>query len=61
MKIIYEYSHLGGAEILKVRYPAIEKEINEPITKVTVQLLKISNEKTIVGEKYFYPKDINLH
>lgn len=27
MKVIYEYSHLEGAEILHVRYPRYEREI----------------------------------
>ncbi len=60
MKIIYEYSHLGGAEILTVRYPAIEKEINEIISNITAQRLKISKEKTMPGKKLFSPKDMNL-
>jgi hypothetical protein len=34
MKVVYEYSHLGGAEILKVRYPEIEREIYEVIDKI---------------------------
>jgi len=25
MKIVYEYSHLGGSEILQVRYPECEQ------------------------------------
>ena len=60
MKIIYEYSHLGGAEILKVRYPAIEKEINQIISSITAQRLKISKEKTMPGKELFSPKDMNL-
>jgi hypothetical protein len=34
MRVIYEYSHLGGSEILIVRYPEIEKEINLVIAKI---------------------------
>jgi len=59
MKIIYEYSHLGGSEILKVRYPSYEMEIYEVISKVTVRRSKISNEKTMKGRKLYSPKEMN--
>lgn len=59
MKIVYEYSHLGDSEILKVRYPSIEKEIYEIISKVTASRTKISKEKTMKGKKLFSPKDMN--
>ena len=32
MKIVYEYSHLGGSEILQVRYPDIDQEIEEKVS-----------------------------
>ncbi|MBN2411819.1 BstYI [candidate division KSB1 bacterium] len=60
MKIIYEYSHLGGTEILKVRYPEIDKEITDIISKINAQRLKISKEKTMPGKELFSPKDMNL-
>jgi len=59
MKIVYEYSHLGGSEILKVRYPSIEKEIYEIISKVSANRTKISKEKTMKGRKLYSPKDMN--
>jgi hypothetical protein len=59
MKIVYEYSHLGGSEILKVRYPAIEKEIYDVIGKVTGDRSKISKEKTMKGRKLIAPKAMN--
>ena len=31
MRIVHEYSHLGGAEILQVRYPGCLREIDEAI------------------------------
>jgi len=31
MKVVYEYSHLGGSEILQVRYPKINKHIYDVI------------------------------
>jgi hypothetical protein len=59
MRVVYEYSHLGGAEILKVRYPDCEKEIYEVIATVKGQRLKISREKTMVGRALYSPKDMN--
>ncbi len=59
MKIIYEYSHLGGAEILLVRYPKIIHSINETILKVQANRLKVSKEKTKIGKNLFSPIDMN--
>lgn len=59
MKIAYEYSHLGGSEILRVRYPDLEKEIYEIISKVKAQRTKISQKKTMKGKQLFSPKEMN--
>ena len=60
MKKVYEYSHLGGSEILQVTFPAINKEINDVIKSITkVTKTKISKEKTMMGEKLFSPIDLN--
>ncbi|MCK4296223.1 MAG: BstYI [Candidatus Marinimicrobia bacterium] len=59
MKIVYEYSHLGGSEILKVRYPECEKDVYDIITKVSAQKTKISKEKTMKGKELYSPKDMN--
>jgi len=59
MNIVHEYSHLGGAEILQVRYPKIDNEISEIIKKVTASREKISKEKTKMGQKLYAPK-VNL-
>lgn len=59
MKVVYEYSHLGGSEILKVRYPDHEKEIYEVISHITANRTKISKEKTMKGKKLYSPKDMN--
>lgn len=59
MKIIYEYSHLGGFEILKVRYPEILSDIYEVIEKVVPSRTKISHEKTMKGRRLYAPKDMN--
>jgi len=59
MKVVYEYSHLGGAEILQVRYPAIVGEIYRVIACVKARRTKISKEKTMKGAALFSPKDMN--
>ena len=59
MKIIYEYSHLGGSEILRVRYPEMEKEILDIINLVEGHRTKISKEKTKMGKALYSPKDMN--
>jgi len=59
MKIIYEYSHLGGSEILQVRYPKINQEVYEVISNVKAMKLKKSKEKNMVGKMLFSPKDMN--
>lgn len=59
MKIVYEYSHLGGSEILKVRYPEHEQEIYEVISLVRGSRTKISKEKTKKGKALYSPIDMN--
>ena len=59
MKIIYEYSHLGGYEILKVRYPQQLDEIYEIITKIEARRTKTSKEKTMKGKMLYSPVDMN--
>jgi hypothetical protein len=59
MRIVYEYSHLGGTEILQVRYPDCEREIYEVIKSVAGQRTKISKEKTMPGRELYSPKDMN--
>lgn len=60
MRIVHEYSHLGGAEILQVRYPELDKEINQAIKGIRgLQKLKLSEEKTMRGRLLYSPKDLN--
>lgn len=59
MKIVYEYSHLGGSEILQVRYPQIRDDIYAVIDKVVATKTKVSAEKTMKGRKLFSPKAMN--
>lgn len=50
---------MGGSEILKVRYQAIEKEIYTIISRVEAKRTKLSKEKTMRGKKLFNPKEMN--
>lgn len=59
MKKVLEYSHLGGKEILQVRYPGIEKEIDEVIRSVKAARTKLSREKTKKGKNLYSPKGMN--
>ena len=60
MRRVYEYSHLGGSEILTIRYPKIEKEIDSIIKNLaTPKKTKVSKEKTMRGELLYSPKEIN--
>jgi len=59
MRIVYEYSHLGGSEILQVRYPHIQLEINAIIMDIKAQRSKVSKEKTMRGRLLYSPKGMN--
>lgn len=59
MRIVYEYSHLGGAEVLQVRYPDCDREIYEVVAEVEARRTKISKEKTMRGKALYSPKDMN--
>ena len=60
MKIVYEYSHLGGSEILHQRYPEHEKEIYEVISQVKGSKTKVSKEKTKKDRVLFAPIEMNI-
>ena len=59
MKIVYEYSHLGGSEILQVRFPERLGEIRDVISQVSAARSKESREKTKRGRWLFSPVDMN--
>lgn len=60
MKKVYEYSHLGGAEILKVRYPHIDAQIEEVIRDIKdVPKSKQSKEKTKNDRMLYSPIWLN--
>lgn len=59
MKVVYEYSHLGGSEILQVRYPAILEEVYAAIRNVKAIRTKQSLEKTKNGKMLVSPIEMN--
>lgn len=59
MKVVYEYSHLGGSEILKVRYPEIDREIYDVIAGITAPRTKLSKEKNKQNRMLFSPIEMN--
>lgn len=59
MNIVYEYSHLGGSEILRVRYPGHEQEVYDVIEGIAAKRSKVSKEKTMLGRRLFSPKFMN--
>jgi hypothetical protein len=60
VKKVYEYSHLGGSEILQVRYPAIAADIDEVIASIKdVPKSKKSKEKHKVDTMLYSPKWLN--
>ena len=57
MKKVFEYSHLGGLEILKVRYPHIEQEIDKIINSIKIAgKTKISKGKSRTGKLLYSPQ-----
>jgi hypothetical protein len=59
MKVVYEYSHLGGSEIMQVRYPEVLSLVHEAICEVMAHRVKISQEKTKLGRALYSPSDMN--
>lgn len=57
---IFEYSHLGGSEILQVRFPEINKKIDAVIEAVhIIARTKVSREKTKFGMLLYSPTEMN--
>lgn len=60
MKKVYEYSHLGGTEILKLRYPEVESQIDAVIADIKdVPKPKLSKEKTKADRMLYSPVWLN--
>lgn len=59
MRVVYEYSHLGGAEILQVHYPQHRHDILEIIAGVQALRTKASREKTKQNQMLYAPTEMN--
>lgn len=60
MKIVHEFSHLGGLEIIHTRFSRLEMEVRELIGNVlSPRRTKISHEKTRLGRALYAPKELN--
>ena len=60
MKVVYEYSHLGGRQILQMDHPSIYQDIHHTIASIgPVEKTKLSGERTKVGQLLYSPKSLN--
>ncbi|MBI3090658.1 MAG: restriction endonuclease [Candidatus Tectomicrobia bacterium] len=60
MDIVYTYSHLGGEEILLVRFPEVYEQLKNIILQVeNPGRNKKSKEKTKLDKQLYSPKEIN--
>lgn len=60
MKAVFEYSHLGGAEILREHYPEIDAAIDEAIVAIGDDFrTKVSREKNRYGQLLYDPGSMN--
>ena len=59
MKIVYEYSYLGGSEILTVLHPDIDRDIQDVIRQINFQGILENGEKTGQGKLVYDPKEMN--
>ncbi len=59
MYIYYDYSHLGGKEILQIRFPHLLQEIEEVIQAVQAKRTKRSREKGRKGVYLYDPRSMN--
>ncbi|XWN35608.1 MAG: BglII/BstYI family type II restriction endonuclease [Roseivirga sp.] len=60
MKIVYEYSHLGGKQILQIDHAPIYQEIHQVIGSITqIEKTKLSQEKAKSGQMLYSPRELN--
>ncbi|MEW6230036.1 MAG: BglII/BstYI family type II restriction endonuclease [Bacillota bacterium] len=61
MRKVYEYSHLGGAEILECRFHDVAVDIDAAIRGVDAEAArtKVSQEKTMPGALLYSPHELN--
>lgn len=55
MRVVCEYSHLGGSDILEDKYPQEDNEIYDVIEGVNGEKTKISKEKVKKGKLLYSP------
>lgn len=60
MRKVYEYSHLGGSEILQVRYPEINAHVDEVIAEIIASKSKKSKERGRDGTMLYNPTELNV-
>ena len=58
MKVVYEYSHFGGSEVLTVRYPQLERAIYEIIAKVKAERIVKNVDHASSSELLYSPENI---
>ena len=60
MRIVHTHSHLGGSEILQVRYPQINEAIDDAIREAGSDFrTKVSRERGKQGDLLFDPRAMN--
>jgi hypothetical protein len=60
MRIVYEFSHLGGSEILAANFPQHNQDIIEAINSIRDPgKTKVSREKTKAGRMLYEPAVVN--
>ena len=61
MRTVFEYSHLGGSEILKARYPSIDLAINDTIGAIgeDFRTFKSREKGRRLDSLLYAPKSIN--
>lgn len=59
MRKTFEYSHLGGAEILHERFGNLDSDIDKVIATATPQKTKKSREKNKMGRMLYNPTQLN--
>jgi hypothetical protein len=58
MNVLYEYSHLGGSEILSARYPELQEEIYQVIEKVDARPFMENESSSRPGKLPHPPEDV---
>ncbi|MGC8574896.1 MAG: BglII/BstYI family type II restriction endonuclease [Thermoplasmata archaeon] len=61
MRVVEEYSHKGGKEFIKLKFPMELKEVYDVISRIDLYKYKTkkSKEKTMLGEMLYSPVELN--